>query len=288
MQKKKKSEEESAELRHGSLLEKRNELNAQAREFAGTRDTLNDERRDLAEDINILRDERDAYTKDMKLHKKARNQYQKRAKELIEAKKGKRKDIYPGLGKDLEVLKADLKMMELKQQTVPLSLPEENELLDTLKEKTKELSRLEKVLAEQESIISEVKDVDESITELFRMADIEHEMVVKLSDQAQEVHDRITLMIKSISHLISEANKNHESFVKLKERADAYHLKAKEMREKLMAIRNVRRDEIREGRRLIKDQNRAAREMLYDKKKLDKAADSALERLFKKGKVEIK
>jgi uncharacterized coiled-coil DUF342 family protein len=120
------------------------------------------------------------------------------------------------------------------------------------------------------------------------MADEEHKKVVALSNQAQEIHDRITLIIKSVSHLVAEANKNHEAYVKLKERADAYHQKAVEMREKLMAMRNEKRDEIREARKRIKEQNIEVKKALYDKGKREKAADDALEILLKKGKVEIK
>lgn len=287
MQKKQQSEEQSAELRYRSIIEKRNELNDQAREFADTRDLLNNERRETIEEIKALREERDALNNEMRKHKKVRNGYQDKAKDLIEKKKGKRKGIHKDLDRDIETLKADTKMMELKQETTSLSVSEENELLDKLKKNYEEIKRLEAVLGEQDAILSEVKDVDEKIDMLFKLADEEHQKVVALNKQAREVHDRITLMSKSITHLISESNKNHENYVKLKERADAYHERAKEMREKLMAIRNIKRDEIRASRKVIADQNRAVKDALTDKKKLDEAADEALEQLLKKGKVEI-
>jgi uncharacterized coiled-coil DUF342 family protein len=288
MQKKKKTEEENAELRYRGLIEKRNELNAQAREVADVRDSLNQERRDIMDEMRALRDERKALVDKMREHKKARNLYQQRAKELIEVKRGKRKDIHPGLEKELEALRADLKTLDVQQQTSALTLQEENELLDRIKGRAKELERLEKVAAEQDAIISEVEDVDTSISELFKMADEEHKMVVVFSNQAQEIHDRITLIIKSVSHLVAESNKNHEAFLKLKERADDYHQKASEMREKLMAIRNIKRDEIRETRKMIREQNKAVKQALDDDKKRDAAADEALQTLLKKGKVEIK
>lgn len=289
MQKKKiKNEEESAEVRFRGIIEKRNELNAQAREFADIRDTLNQERRDILDDMRALREERKALVDKMRQHKKARNLYQDRAKALIEAKRGKRKDIHPGLDRELEAIRADLKALDIQQQTSALTIEKENELLDRIKDRAKELERLEKVMAQQDAIISEVKDVDMSITELFKMADEEHKKVVVYSNQAQEVHDRITLIIKSVSHLVSESNKNHEAFLKLRERADDYHQKATEMREKLMAMRNIKRDEVRETRQLIKEQNKAVKQALDDDKKRDAAADEALQTLLKKGKVEIK
>ncbi|MBA3045670.1 MAG: hypothetical protein KKH41_04000 [Candidatus Thermoplasmatota archaeon] len=288
MQKIKITEEENAEIRYRGIIDKRNELNDQARELADTRDSLNNERRDLVEEIRILRDERDAFVKEMRRHKKIRNGYQDKAKALIETKKGKRKGIHQNLDRDIESLKTEVKMIELKQQTTVLTIEEENQLLKNLKKQYEEVKRLESVLGEQDAILSDVKDVDEKITLLFKMADEEHEKVVELSKQAQEVHDRITLMGKSITHLISEANKNHELFVKLKERANAYHEKATEMREKLMAMRNIKKDEMRESRQLITQQNRSVKMALADEKKLEAAADEALETLLKKGKIEIR
>ncbi len=288
MQKRVQTEEQSAELRYRGIIEKRNELNDQAREFADTRNMLNKERRDNLDEIKELRDERDGLNKQMRKHKKSRNSYQDKAKDLIEKKKGKRKGIHQDLDRDIEALKADAKLLEVKQETTPLTLVEEKELLETLKKQHVEIKRLEVILGEQDSILADVKDVDEKITMLFKMADEEHQKVVVVNNQAKEVHDRITLMSKSISHLISESNKNHENYVNLKERADVFHQKANEMREKLMAMRNIKRDEIRESRQLIKDQNKSVKSALTDKKKLDKAADDALQQLMKKGKVEIR
>ena len=288
MQKKKVTEEENAEIRYRGIIEKRNELNDQAREFADARNTLNDERRDLVEEIRELRDERDDIVKKMRRHKKVRNGYQDKAKALIEMRKGKRKGIHKNLDRDIEGLRAEVKMIELKQQTTVLTIEEENVLLKNLKKQYEEVKRLESVLGEQDAILSEVKDVDEKITLLFKMADEEHEKVVTLSKQSQEVHDRVTLMGKSITHLIAEANKNHDSYVKIKERANSYHEKATEMREKLMAMRNIKKDEIRESRQLITQQNKAVRMALNDEKKLEAAAEDALETLLKKGKIEIR
>ena len=287
MQKQKMTEEQNAELRYRSIIDKRNELNDQAREFAENRNMLNKERRETIDDVKDLKDERDVLNKKMRQHKKARNSYQDKAKDLIEKKKGKRKGIHKDLDRDIETMKADAKMLEVKQQTVPLSIGDENELLDTLKKQYEEIKRLESVQGEQDSILSEVKDVDEKIDMLFKMAEQEHQGVVKYNDQAKEVHLRVVLMSKSITHLISESNKNHESYVKLKERADSYHNKASEMREKLMSMRNIKRDEIRESRKLINEQNKSVRSVLNDENKRNKAADDALEQLLKKGKVEI-
>jgi len=288
MQKPKVSEEENAEIRYRGIIEKRNELNDQARQFADTRNSLTSERREIVEDIMDLREERDEIVKKMRHHKKLRNNHQDKAKSLIETKKGKRKGIHKDLDRDIEVIRTEAKMLELKQETTVITIEEENQLLKNLKKQYVEMRRLESMLGEQDAILSDVKNVDEKITLLFKMADEEHEKVVEFSKQSNEIHDRITLMGKSITHLIAESNKNHELYVQMKERADQYHQKANEMRDKIMTVRNLARDEIRESRQAITQQNKSVKMALNDEKKLEAAANEALETLFKKGKFEFR
>ena len=84
MQKRQQTEEQSAELRYRGIIEKGNELNDQAREFADTRNMLNKERRETIDEIKELRDERDHLNNKMRQYKKTRNGYQDKAKDLIE------------------------------------------------------------------------------------------------------------------------------------------------------------------------------------------------------------
>lgn len=288
MQKKEKSEIEGAEKRYSSLIEKRNEFNQKAREFAEARNALNDEKRRILNESKELREKRKALVKEMRQHKTRRNAYQDKAKALIEARKKRRKGMPAGgVGKEIEARKAEMKYIEMRQQTVPMSVQEENQLLDDLKTKLKDLERLESAKEEEDAILKEVKKVDASITELFEMADEEHKKVVKLSKQINEIHDQITTMTSSLGHLNAESNKNHEGFLAMKEKADHYHKKSLEMREKLMAIKNERREEVRAGRKMVSDHNRAVKKNLESPESRDKAADEALEQLLKKGKVEI-
>ena len=60
------------------------------------------------------------------------------------------------------------------------------------------------------------------------------------------------------------------------------------MRGKVLTIRDARRSEIREARNLLRQQNITVRRELLDERKLDKAADDALQLLLKKGRVVMK
>lgn len=284
---KKISELQSAELKFRALLNKRDEINEQAAVLKSERDSFNEQKKTLQEQMNEARDKRDALVAQMRVHKGKRDQLQAKAKELIDFKKKMKGRATGSLKDEIRVMEADTRMLELRQQTVPLTIPKERELLETLKKKLLEIQRMKGVLAEQEKIEKEVRDIDKSIDTLFRQADKEHAEVVRLSDEQHEAHEEATTIFKDLAQIMAAANKKHAEFTKLRGEANAAHEKAAEMREKIIDIRKEKRMERVEEMRAIRDVNIAVRKALDDSAKKDRAADEALEILLKKGKIEI-
>ncbi len=287
MPKKKKTELESAELKYQTLIDKRDAFNEEARVYRDERNALNEEKKDLIDEMSELKEERNKLVEEMRGHKNSRNEYQKQARELIEHKKKRGVKIRPNLADEIGALRTDVSTLEIKQQTTTLTLDEENKLLTTLREKIHEAKRLEELLKEQESILFDVKEIDESIDNLFKKADEEHALVVALSDESQKVHEKYVALVNEISHLINEANKKHEAFLKSREQADHYHQRAVEMLRKILSVKKEKREEWKRAMKVIEMQNIAVKKALDDEDKLKKVADEALERLLKKGKIEI-
>jgi uncharacterized coiled-coil DUF342 family protein len=287
MPKKKINELQSAELKFRALLNKRDEINEQAAVIRSERDTLHDKKKELQEPMRAARDKRDAAVAEMRVHKAKRDELQRKAKELIEFKRKLKGKPMGDLRAEVRVAEADIKAMELKQQTMPLKLTEERELLEKIKARTDDLQRLKGILVEQEKIQKEVKDIDASIDALFKFADKEHAEVVRLSDEQHKFHEEAQTFAKEIGVLAATANKKHEEFLKVREEADAVHQKAMELREKVIEIKSKKREEIREERNAVRDVNLATRKALDDKDKKDRVADDALKTLLRKGKIEI-
>ncbi len=285
---KKISELQSAELKFRALLNKRDEINNQAAALRSERDSMHEQKRALQDGMKVARDRRDALVEQMRAHKKRRDDLQAKAKELIEFKKKLKGAPMGSLKDEIRGQEAELRAMELRQQTVPLKIPEERRLLEDIKKKTDEVKRLRVVLGEQEKIQKEVHDVDKSIDALFRQADKEHAEVVRLSEEQHKAHEEATAHASEIAALTAAANKKHGEFLKLREDADASHQKAQEMRDKIIEIKGAKRQERLEERKAIRDVNTAARKALDDKQVRDRAADDALQLLLKKGKVEIR
>jgi len=288
VRRKEKSELEQAEIKLESLIERRNALNSEAAVFREERDLLHDQKKGVVDQVRALRDERDRLVDEMRVHRDQRNEFQRKARDLIDLKRRVRGQLHGSIAGELERLRKDVKRMEMRQQTASLKLEEENALLDDLREKLKELKSLEHLRSEQDKVGKEVRDLDGSITDLFRAADKEHELVVKLNAEAKERHEKLGGLVGQISALTADANKKHEGYLKIRTRADELHQKAMEMREGVLTIRNAHRAEIREARNLLRQQNITVRRELLDERKLDKAAEEALQLLMKKGRVVMK
>ena len=158
----------NSEKKYQSLVEKRNELNDLAKLFREERDMLNEKRKELRELMEKGKKDRDVIVSKMKLHKEQRNQLQQQAKELIKTKQEKRGDVVRYLPLRVEELKADIQMLEYKQETVPMDTKDENDLIELIKTKRKEYNNSEKQLEKQQLIETDLSDTDKAITDLFK------------------------------------------------------------------------------------------------------------------------
>ncbi|UCH89529.1 MAG: hypothetical protein JSV49_02465 [Thermoplasmata archaeon] len=286
-QKKAQHEIQNAEKKYQSMLAKRDELKEEAFLIRDERDLLNKEKKNIQDSIKDMRGKRDDYINRIKEHKKRRNEYQKQAKELIASKKTARTKIYKNLGGEIETVKSEIDYLNLKHQTVPMKIEDENALIDEIRSKQKNLKRLEEMKPEQDDLETEVMSIDEKIDQLFKRADKEHEKVVKLSSESQGVFDEIKKKSIEISHLINKANQKHDEYRRIMDRSGYYHERAMEMRKKVVGLRRDRRSKIQKARKEIDKQNIKVKQTLEDEKKLDDAADSAVKALLKKGKIEL-
>jgi len=282
------SELEKAEIKLGDLVNKRDQLNDQAHVTRQERDQLHEKKRSVSAEVRTLKAERDALVRKMRAHKGARNELQTKAKNLVDIRRqfrGKMKEDVTG---ELAFLRRDFKRIEMEQQTRPMELHEENELIDNLRATMRHIRELEKMKGQQDAVTKDVRDLETTIDDLFRSADTEHEQVVLLSRKANDLHDKVTEQIKNMAILIVEADKKHQEYLDVRAKADEVHQKIMEMREMVLTTREAERAEVREARQLLKQHRQDVRRNLFDEKKLDEFADQAVQALLKKGKVEIR
>lgn len=276
-----------AEKKYQSYISRRNELNDMAKVLREERDMLNDNRKELKDKVGSVKKERDELVSKMKHHKELRNKIQEQAKKLIEAKRKKKGEVFKNLPLRLEELKADVQMLEYRQETVPMSPAEENELIDKIREKRAEYKITQKRMDEQKVVEIDISDKDKAIDELFKRADEEHKLVKKYYDENQKKHEKYIKLVNELSVSISEANKKHEQYVEIRNEAQKVHEKAFEMKSKIIAIKGERRKRWNEAKQAIKDQNVKARKAVMDKKQLEKIADKSVDALKKGEKITL-
>lgn len=276
-----------AEKKYQAHIQRRNELNDMARVLREERDMINESRKELKEKLEKLKKERDELVSKMRQHKEIRNKLQEEAKKLIEAKRKKKGEVFRNLPLRVEELKADAQMLEYRQETVPMSPQEENELIEKIRLKKQEYERTKKQMEKQKLVEIDITDKDKTIDELFKKADEEHKIVQKFYDESQKLHDKYVKLVNELSVSIGESNKKHEEYIEVKNEAQKIHEKAFEMKSKIIGIKSERRKRWQEAKQAIKDQNIKARKATSDKNKLEEIADKSVDALKKGQKISL-
>ena len=285
--KKTKKHLEDAEKRFQGLIEKRDELHTEGKLLKEERDSFHEQKRDMADKIKKLKDERQELVEKMREHKKRRDQAQSEAKRLIARRGGKSQEVVADLSGQIDDLETEIKLMDYQYQTEPLNMKKEKEFLDNFKIKYKKLLELKQLKPDYEVLLGEIDDINERITELFKLADSEHIEVDNYYKESQKVHEKILKLNDDIKVLNEEANKKHQDFIKVNERATHFHERAMEMRGKILSIRKERREILSEAKKVVDDLNLAVKNKLEDEDELDKAADEAVKKLKNKGKINL-
>lgn len=287
MVKKRIDELKSSEEKFRTLVAKRDELNAQAQSVRAERDALNEKKKELRQLLDEVREKRRGLSEKIGELKNKRDELQQKAKSLIAIKKKLRLGVDSDARAQLSFAKREMRKLEMEQQTIPRPLEEEAEIIKRIKQLYQKVTELEKIVKEQKEIKLSMQEIDEAIDEAFKLANSEHQSMMILVEERKACDDKIKDLVNEISLVIGAADKKHQEFLDIRRAADLQHAKAREMREKILEIKAVKRKEREEQRRAISELNESARKELLDKEKLDRAADSALESLLKKGKVEL-
>lgn len=279
---------DDAEKKFQGAIAKRNEFNDKARQAREDRDLLHAKRKEIMVEVNALKDEKNKALEGLRKHKEKRDLLHQKARKIIDLKKAKRGDAQGNnVGDELFTLKAELKKLEYMQQTTPLKMEKERDIIDEIRDGTARLKELEKEFSEIIGVKEEVTSLDGEIDSLFKQADDEHQLVVQYYTKMKKYRDKVDEIFREVSYLIAEADKKHSGFIEFRKKADEFHEKAMEMRGHLNEIRNENREQARQARQIISDQNISARSTIKDKEKLDEKYDEALENLLKKGKISL-
>jgi uncharacterized coiled-coil DUF342 family protein len=276
-----------AEKKYQAYIQRRNELNDMAKVLREERNMINDSRKDQKDEMAKIKKERDELVAKMRHHKEIRNKFQEEAKKLIDAKRKKKGEVFKNLPLRVEELKADIQMLEYRQETVPMSPQEENDLIEKIRMIRDEYKKTKLKLDKQQEVEIDISDKDKAIDELFKKADEEHKLVQKYYDENQKKHEKYMKIVNEFSVSISEANKKHEQYKEIRDEAQKAHEKAFEMRSKIISIKGERRKRWDDAKKAIKEQNIRARKATMDEKTLENIRTKSVDELKKGKKVTL-
>lgn len=276
-----------AEKKYQAYIQRRNELNDMAKVLREERNMINDSRKDQKDEMAKIKKERDELVAKMRHHKEIRNKFQEEAKKLIDAKRKKKGEVFKNLPLRVEELKADIQMLEYRQETVPMSPQEENDLIEKIRMIRDEYKKTKLKLDKQHEVEIDISDKDKAIDELFKKADEEHKLVQKYYDENQKKHEKYMKIVNEFSVSISEANKKHEQYKEIRDEAQKAHEKAFEMRSKIISIKGERRKRWDDAKKAIKEQNIRARKATMDEKTLENIRTKSVDELKKGKKVTL-
>lgn len=289
---KQRAEFENLQKKADAHVQKRNELNEQARAARAERDLLHSKQKEFADAMNKAKDERDAFNGQLREAKELRAQYQTQAKEIIAKKRTRNQKGAKEPGKRsptlyAQELLAEINDLDFGQQTRVLSVAQENELLKQLRAKRAEYEKVKKEAQKQKQLKIDLSDLDAAIDELFKKAEEQHQVVLAIHKQSNEAHERFVKALNDLATLRGEANKHHRHFIELREKSDIEHKSFLEIREKMLELKGKEFADRREAREVIREQRGRVRDAVANPRGLEQHAESALDKLKKGGKITL-
>jgi len=241
--------------------EQRNKLNAEAREWAEKRDRFNEQIKTLRAEILELKGKRDKLNEKVKELKQQREKTKTEIQEKIEELR-KLNQEFKAFNKkkpsrSFQSLKKEVEGIEWKIQTTPLSLPEEKELVERIKQLETQLNIHRKL----DQLNQKNLELQAKLNALETNRKLYHEKLMETAQKSQEIHKKLLEKIGETKNLKIEADNLHKLFLRTKE-------KARPIQEEMSAISN----QIRQLREQIREEDEK------EKKKKDEALREEFER----------
>jgi len=255
------------------LKEQMSKLNAEAREWAEKRNKLNEQFKSLRVETLELRSERDKLNEKVKELKQQRNKMKTEIHEKIEEIKKLSQEIKALTKKkpsrNPQTLQKEFESVEWQIQTTPLSLEEEKELVEHVKQLEiqlnihRKLGRLNQKMLELQAELKAIKVKNRHY----------HEKLTETAQKSQRIHEKMLEKIAEAKKLRMEADNLHRLFLQTRERTKPLQEKIMEILDRIKRLKEeIREEEEKEKKRieevLREELEKRAREKLKRGEKL--------------------
>jgi uncharacterized coiled-coil DUF342 family protein len=202
-----------------SLKGQRDNLEAEAHEWAEKRDKLNEKFKKLRDETSNLKGERDTANDKVKELKLKRDEAKARISQKIQELRILREELNLATKKKpsrtFRSLQEQFDAIEWKIQTTPMSLNEEKELVEQVKQTETQLNIYKKL----EQLRQKSLDARAQITAQRVESQSCHDLMTKTAQKGQEYHKKLLSKMEESRKVKAEADTLHQTFVQTREKA---------------------------------------------------------------------
>ncbi len=184
-----------------------------------------------------------------------------------------------------EMIRRELKELEMRQQTNALPLADENALVDRLRLLSRLLVEAEKGAAASEERAKKLRELEEVLRTHRTEADrLSHELTRVHSERESKMQSMREQLVE-VGRLLAELREKGRQRAEAMERLEASNREVGEMEREAERLFRRSRDRRQEARSVVRDYNRTVRETVAGEGAYARQADAQLEQLMKRGKV---
>ncbi|MEM2463533.1 MAG: hypothetical protein QXY07_02495 [Candidatus Bathyarchaeia archaeon] len=231
------------------LKEQRDKMAVEAKALVEKRDKLNNEVKRLKAEAQELRKARDEINARVKELKQQRNQIRAEIAQKVKELKNMQGEIKVLMAKkpskSASLLQKEVETVEWKIQTTPLSLQEEKQLVEKVRQLEVQLNihrKIEQISYKKLELVTELKALEARAKSL-------HEKIADEAKKSQQIHEEMIKKLEEIKKIKTEAEGFHKLFLKAKEKIEPVKMEIKKILEEIRTLKEEMAAEIQEEKR---------------------------------------
>ena len=229
---------EIAELhqRLSQIREEYDKLNSEAKECARKRNSLHKQIRKLRAKAHEFQQKRDTLNKRVQELKTLRDEANKKRREkhaqILESRKEIQVLTEEKPSRRMNDLQTEIEKLEWRIQTTPLTLKEEETLIDQIRSLENQLL-IHKKLQKLKNNLAEYRTEEEEFESQAKNC---HTQLLELAEQSQQLHKEMLETLNEATPLHDEADKAHKRLLEAKRKAERLHQQIDIIREEIHRI----------------------------------------------------
>ncbi len=226
--------------------QERDELNAEAKEWAEKRNKIHEQIKTLQAEVKHLKKQRDETNLQVQVLKAAREKAKAQRKEkhgqILQVREKIKALALKKPSARLVDLEREIQSLEWKIQTTSLSVKEEKALVDQVA-----------VLEAQRAVHKQLQKLTDSLVEmqaeekaLGTHAKLNHEKLSQLAEQSQKFHGTMMTLLSNTKTLRKDAEEAHRTHMEIRQKADKTHEKYVEIQHQMRVLKEEMENEEKE------------------------------------------